>query len=81
MAISKKTVEALGWYGTSAILIAYALVSFSLIPSRGYIYQLLNLTGALSLVVFSLKRHVNQPAVLNTVWATVAFIAIINLLR
>jgi len=81
MTISKRAVEIYGWYGTSAILAAYALVSFSLISSRGYIYQLLNLTGAISLVIFSLKRHVTQPAILNTVWATVAFIAIVNLLR
>jgi len=71
--------EIVGWYGTVAILLAYALVSFKIIASNGYIYQLLNLTGAVGIVTISLIKKVRQPAVLNMAWAAIAFIAIIKL--
>ena len=37
--------EIVGWYGTGAIVLAYALVSFSVLNPTDLIYQLLNLTG------------------------------------
>lgn len=79
MKLSKKMVELLGWYGMAAILLAYTLVSFESISPSGYIYQLLNLTGALSLMVFSFKKNVRQSALLNMVWMIVALVTIIHL--
>jgi len=38
--------EIIGWYGMAAILLAYALVSFSFLSASNIIYQLLNFTGA-----------------------------------
>ena len=40
--------EILGWYGVAAILIACGLVSFKLTGASSYVYQALNLTGALA---------------------------------
>jgi len=78
--VTDKLSEAAGWYGTAAIVGAYALISFKLIPSDGYIYQLLNLTGALGIIVVSIKKGVRQPAVLNAFWAVIAIVALISLL-
>ena len=71
-----KLEEIAGWYGTFAILGAYALVSFSYVSASSILYQLLNLTGALGIVVVSLRRKVYQPAVLNIFWALIALLAI-----
>ena len=71
--------EIFGWYGTFAILLAYALVSFNVIPPLSFLYQLLNLTGALGIVYISFKKKTYQPGVLNLIWAIVALIAIIKL--
>jgi len=71
--------EVVGWYGTFAILLAYALLSFKIIPASGLLYQLLNLTGAVGIVVISLAKKAKQPAILNIVWAIIALIAIISL--
>lgn len=71
--------EIVGWYGTFAILLAYALVSFKVIPANSYIYQILNLTGAIGIVVISLVKKAKQPAALNIVWAVIALFAIISL--
>lgn len=81
MVASKRKVfdEAFGWYGTIAILSAYALLSFGFIPT-GLIYQVLNGTGALGIVYISFKKKNYQPGVLNIAWAVIAAIAIVQIL-
>jgi hypothetical protein len=72
--------EIFGWYGTFAIILAYALVSLGTLPSQSFVYQLLNFTGALGLVYISFKKKAYQPGVLNIIWAIIALIAILRLL-
>jgi hypothetical protein len=72
--------EALGWYGTFAILLAYALVSLGIISSQTFIYQILNGTGALGIVYISFKKRAYQPGILNIIWSIIALIALIKLL-
>lgn len=79
MKYKNKFAELAGWYGAIAILTAYALVSFKIIPSSSLSYQLLNLTGSIGVITISLNKKAKQPAVLNIVWAIIAAIAIINL--
>lgn len=73
-------VEVLGWYGTVAIVGAYALVSFGVLDAETMYYQLLNGTGAVGIVLVSLHKRAYQPAVLNMVWTGIALLAILRLL-
>lgn len=66
-----RVVEALGWFGVIAILAAYALHTFSVIDD-GIGYQLLNLGGALGIIVSSIDNKNYQPILLNVVWAVIA---------
>jgi hypothetical protein len=75
-----KTISWIGWYGVLAILVAYALVTFGVVAAKSYPYQLLNLTGALGLVIEAGSKKDTQPAALNAVWAIVAIIAIVQLI-
>lgn len=78
----KKTfINILGWYGTLAIVTAYVLVSFSFILPNSMLFQVLNGTGAIGIVIISLHKKAYQPAVLNIIWTLVALIAIINILK
>lgn len=72
--------ETIGWYGTCAIVLAYALVSFNVLSPSTFLYQILNGTGALGIVYISFKKKAYQPGVLNIIWAIIATIAIIRLL-
>lgn len=72
--------EAIGWYGVIALLLAYGLVSFSMIISNSLSYHFLNLTGALGIIVVSMERKNYQPVALNAVWGLIALIAIFRLL-
>lgn len=80
MNINRRVAEIVGWYGTGAILLAYALVSFKVISASGFTYQILNLTGAIGIVTISVLKKAKQPAVLNIFWAIIALVAIIGLL-
>lgn len=72
-------IEAGGWYGAAAVLLAYALVSFNVISPHGWIYQLLNFTGAVGVLIISYMKRAKQPALLNFVWAVIALVALIQL--
>lgn len=69
----------LGWYGTLAIVSAYALLSNGVIE-EGRIYHLLNLTGALGVGLVCWLRRTWQPFWLEVVWATIAITALLRLL-
>jgi hypothetical protein len=72
----KKLIEIYGWYGIAALLLAYALVSFSIINAGGLLYQILNGSGALGLMLVSFYKRAYQPAALNLIWTLIAVIAI-----
>ena len=76
MTVKKAIEETIGWYGTVAIVLAYALVSFGFVPATSIGYQVLNGTGALGIVYISFKKKAYQPGVLNVIWAVIAAIAI-----
>lgn len=84
MKVKSKTKNVLaefsGWYGAIAILLAYALVSFSIISAESFVFQFLNLTGAVGIIIISLHKNVKQSVVLNIFWASVAFIALIKVM-
>jgi hypothetical protein len=71
--------EIAGWYGALAIIAAYALVSFEIISSNGILYQVLNLTGALGVIVIAIHKRVTQSIVLNVFWSLVAVIALLRI--
>jgi hypothetical protein len=78
--MKQKIVELFGWYGTMAIVGAYALSSFGYLSSINIWYQLLNLTGALGIVAVSFYKKAYQPGVLNVIWTIIALISIIKIL-
>ncbi len=74
-----KLLEIYGWYGMVAILLAYFLVSFSVITATSLWYQILNGTGALGIVLVSFHQKDYQPGVLNIVWTLIALVAIFKI--
>lgn len=78
--MKQKLIEVFGWYGTVAIVGAYALISFSIIQSNSLLYQILNLTGAIGIVVVSLSKKAYQPGVVNIIWTIIALVTILKIL-
>lgn len=70
--------EIAGWYGTLAILGAYALSSFNVLTTADRTYQLLNLTGGLGVAWVCWQRRTWQAFWLEAVWATIATVALVR---
>ncbi len=70
--------ELVGWYGFAAILGAYAASNLGWLAFGGLAYQLLNLTGAIALLIDAWSDRNWQVIALNTVWVIVAVTAILR---
>lgn len=68
--------ELAGWYGTAAILGAYALSSFGALATTDRAYQVLNLTGALGVAWVCWRKRTWQAFWLEAVWAAIAVVAL-----
>jgi hypothetical protein len=74
--MKEKLISIYGWYGVFAITGAYMLVSFSIIEASGFIFQILNATGALGIVIEAYYKKDYAAAVLNIIWIVVAISSI-----
>jgi len=71
----------IGWCGVVALLSAYGLVSFGVLASNGFLYQLLNISGAMGIAINAFNKK-DQPAMfLNIVWTLIGTIALLNIFR
>jgi dolichyl-phosphate-mannose--protein O-mannosyl transferase len=61
-------IELAGWVGALAVLLAYGLVSAERVTSRSWTYQLLNIGGAIGLVINSTWNGAIPSAVVNLIW-------------
>lgn len=75
----KTFIEFFGWYGTFAILLAYALSSFSILATTNPAYQILNITGSMGIVAIALTKKDHQSATLNVIWAVIGLVALIRM--
>ncbi len=73
--------EIIGWAGTLAIIFAYFLVSFRKISSSSKEYQLLNLFGAMGIIINSAIHGALPSLGLNTVWLLIALFALYKIAK
>jgi hypothetical protein len=73
-------IETVGWYGMAAVFGAYALTTLSYIAPGGMTANLLNSTGAIGIVVVTVKHRAWPSAVLNILWTIIGLVAIVKLL-
>jgi len=71
--------EIIGWLGTVAVIFAYFLVSMRKIGPNSKQYQLLNLFGALGIIINSAIHRAIPSVGLNTVWLLIAVYALLKL--
>lgn len=77
--MTRVLVDVIGWIGAAALLSAYALVSSGRLHGRGLGFQVLNLVGAVGLLVNG-AYHGAWPSVgLNSVWLVVGVLALLKL--
>lgn len=70
-----------GWLGAVLILLAYFLVSTKKLPPTSKNFQLLNLFGAIGIVINSLYYKAFPSAGLNIVWTLIAIYGLVKAFR
>ncbi len=73
--------EILGWVGSMEVVAAYALNSYQKIKSDSLTFQLLNLSGAIFLIINSVYKQAYPFTFINSVWSMIAIVAIIGIIR
>lgn len=73
-------IESLGWCGATLLIVALALISFKLVQADSYIYLILNILGALGLIIISVVKRIRQTIVVNLIWGGIALAALIKLI-
>ena len=75
----KLFIEILGWIGAVEVIIAYALNSNGKMKSDSVVFQLLNLTGAIFLIINTWYNAAYPSMVINLVWTGIAIAALIRI--
>lgn len=81
MGDNKLLFDVIGWIGSFALILAYALNSYQKIKSDSYGFLSLNLVGALCLIAYTAFYSVYANTFLNIVWVIIAIPALIKLAR
>ncbi|MEU8378668.1 hypothetical protein [Streptosporangium sp. NPDC048865] len=69
-------VNLLGWAGAALMLYGYAMVSASRMAGDGLPYQLINLAGAVALMVNTAYHAAWPSTILNVVWGVIGVVAV-----
>ncbi len=72
-------INILGWIGSVEVLAAYGLNSYQKIKSDSILFYILNLTGGLLLIVYSVYKEAFPNAFINIVWVIIAIIALLKI--
>lgn len=73
--------EIAGWAGSAMVVLAYALLSMNKWKANDIIYQCTNFIGSSLLIVFTLYKRAFPPAMVNTIWAIIALLSIIQIFK
>jgi len=74
-------IDILGWVGSVEVVTAYGLNSYQKIKSDSLTFQLLNLTGAIFLIINSIYKEAYPFTFINTVWSVIAMVAIMGIVK
>ncbi len=72
--------ELAGWYGMSAILVSFTLISFGVFTAHSLLYQVLNFTGAAGIAWNAYEQKARPSVVLNVVYGFVALVALLKII-
>jgi hypothetical protein len=65
-------IDLIGWLGGIEVLLAYGLISTKRVDEKSIGYHLLNLTGALLLIVNTIIKGAYPSAFVNIFWVGIA---------
>jgi len=76
----KFLIDSIGWIGSVEVIAAYGLNSYQKIKSSSLLFQLLNLTGGIFLIINTIYYSAYPSAFINVVWVIIASVAIFQMI-
>jgi hypothetical protein len=73
--------DVLGWLGTLSYIVAYLLLSLGKLKAEQKTYHLLNILGALGLIVNAIHLDDYPNIIVNMVWFAIGFMGLIFIAR
>ncbi len=77
----KLLIDIIGWGGSLMVILAYGLNSYQRIQSDSWTFLLLNFTGGICLIIYSVYYTAYANTFINVVWVMIAIPAILRLVR
>jgi phosphoglycerol transferase MdoB-like AlkP superfamily enzyme len=77
----KLLIDVIGWIGSFEVIAAYGLNSYQKIKSNSLLFQILNFTGGIFLIVNTIYYSAYPSAFINIVWVIIASVAILQMFR
>jgi hypothetical protein len=74
----KLIIDILGWIGSVEVIAAYGLNSYQKLASDSNVFQFLNLTGAIFLIVNTIYYGAYPSTFINIVWVIIAAVALLR---
>lgn len=69
-------IEVVGWIGSFEVLIAYGLNMYQRMRSDSLAFTLLNLTGGIFLIIYTIYKEAYPNTFINIVWTVIAALAL-----
>ena len=76
-----KLIDIIGWIGSVEVIAAYGLNSYQKIKSDSLLFQFLNLTGGIFLIINTLYYSAYPSTFINIVWVVIASVALFNIFK
>ncbi|MCH5683214.1 hypothetical protein LWM68_02320 [Niabella sp. W65] len=73
--VSESVSSFVGWLGTGFYLLAYVLVSFNKVKADRPTYHVLNILGALGLIIHAVYMGDGPNLICNLAWLSIALVA------
>lgn len=77
----KLIVDGIGWIGAVELISAYALISYKKVDADSALFQWLNLTGSIFLIINTYYYHAYPSTIVNVFWLFIAFFALLRIMR
>lgn len=74
-------IDVIGWLGAGSLLLAYVLLSMKRLDGQSTTYQVLNLGGAIGLILNSGYYGAYPSALLNVIWAGIGVATLFHVWR
>ncbi|MEP0367095.1 MAG: hypothetical protein ABJN36_14615 [Cyclobacteriaceae bacterium] len=75
----KLLIDILGWIGSIEVIVAYFLISSNRVQSSSVLFQILNLSGAILLIINTIYYGAYPSSLINVVWVGIAGYALIKM--